>query len=91
MISIIAILVVLAQERAKGRLEGIVSGLQSQVTERTAVEMELRGEVATWQAYVVKLHDAMIRSGVEAPPTPQPVEIEPRTKWRRTTIQTKRR
>lgn len=57
-------------------LEGRAIGLQAQISERTQVEIALRTEVQTWQAYVVSLKEAMIRAGIrDLPPPPRPVTL----------------
>jgi len=58
-------------------LEGRLDELQSRLAERTEIEVALRVETQTWQAYVVSLKEAMIRAGIgDVPPPPKPVTVD---------------
>lgn len=58
------------------QLEGQNAALQAQMTDRSNMEIALRAEIQTWQAYVVGLKEVMIKAGIrEVPPSPRPVTL----------------
>lgn len=54
-------------------LEGRAEGLQRQVDQRNQIEIALRTEVQTWQAYVIDLRSKMAAARIQVPPPPLPV------------------
>lgn len=53
-----------------GHQDGRAAGLEAQLAQSNEMQGALRGEVQTWQAYVVSLKEAMIRAGMHNLPEP---------------------
>lgn len=54
-------------------VEGQTYSLQQELNRRVQLEIALRAEVQTWQAYVVVLQKRIIEQGLSVPDSPKPI------------------
>jgi len=53
------------------RLEGEIEEARHEIDRRMQVEVSLRTDIQTWEAYVVALHNSLIEARIRAPEIPK--------------------